>query len=143
MTILKPKVGTFAPRVPRSCRLIVRSSAQRRDVAATVVSIHVSVSIRSYPNSGDSLLSFQEAGSLVLVAGATGGVGQLVTAKLIEVGYGVMLTLSPCMSPYAQVTYASRPPRFNILLVNIYRIQTVIICSRMLHCGHLHASARI
>ena len=39
-----------------------------------------------------SVSSFQEPGSLVLVAGATGGVGQLVTAKLIEVGYGVILT---------------------------------------------------
>lgn len=29
----------------------------------------------------------QEPGSTVLVAGATGGVGQLVTAKLLEVSY--------------------------------------------------------
>lgn len=31
------------------------------------------------------LVSIQEPGSTVLVAGATGGVGQLTTAKLLEV----------------------------------------------------------
>lgn len=38
-----------------------------------------------YINVTAGLVSIQEPGSTVLVAGATGGVGQLTTAKLLEV----------------------------------------------------------
>lgn len=72
---------------------------------------------------------FQAPGSLVLVAGATGGVGQLVTAKLLEKGFRVRaLTRGDKATIFGDVGGKEIEVRVEILLSSLMVICGPLIC---------------
>jgi hypothetical protein len=78
------------------------------------------------PSSPPPACLLQEPGSTVLVAGATGGVGQLLTAKLLDVSAppSAVLLLASAANPRAakqQAAHASHPPHPGPTLARVQR----------------------